>query len=329
MATRLRTCRRGAAPGLWCRWAGPAARRCGRAPTPRPSGWRWVCWGTCSRTISASWPPTAAWRSSAGAWASGSWARRGRCWSAPAAAGSTAGACGSPSWASCPRATGWRTCCWRCGKTRPDSRPWRTATSRGRCDGCAADCRPARGGPWTRRGAWRAPGASRRLDREALQRRTLRVLIGAQILGGAGFLLGFAVPVLLAREPTDAEALVGLPVAIAVAAAALAARPMGTWMQRSGRRPGLAAGQIGGAAGALVILLAARVESFPLFCAGMGLFGVGNASNLLARYAASDLSDPSRRGQAISALLFATAAGAMLGPNLAEAAGGLGGGLGG
>jgi MFS family permease len=66
------------------------------------------------------------------------------------------------------------------------------------------------------------------------------------------------------------------------------------------------------------------VESFPLFCAGMGLFGVGNASNLLARYAASDLSDPSRRGQAISALLFATAAGAMLGPNLAEAADGLG-----
>jgi MFS family permease len=56
----------------------------------------------------------------------------------------------------------------------------------------------------------------------------------------------------------------------------------------------------------------------------MGLFGVGNASNLLARYAASDLSEPARRGHAISALLFATAAGAMLGPNLAEAAGGLG-----
>jgi MFS family permease len=161
-------------------------------------------------------------------------------------------------------------------------------------------------------------------DRAALQRRTLRVLIGAQILGGAGFFLGFAVSVLLARELIDGEALVGLPVAIAVAAAALAARPLGAWMQRSGRRPGLALGQACGAAGALVILLSARVESFTLFCAGMGLFGVGNASNLLARYAASDLSEPARRGHAISALLFATAAGAMLGPNLAEAAGGLG-----
>ena len=79
-----------------------------------------------------------------------------------------------------------------------------------------------------------------------------------------------------------------------------------------------------GACGACGVVLAARADSFALLCLAMGLFGVGNTSNLLARYAASDLVEPQRRGRAISTVLLATAAGAILGPNLAEAAGGLG-----
>lgn len=164
------------------------------------------------------------------------------------------------------------------------------------------------------------------LDR--LQHRTIRVLVAAQIFGGGGFFLGFAVSVLLARELTDDDSLIGIPVAIAVAAAALSAGPLGSWMQHSGRRPGLAAGQLCGATGAVCVVLAARADSFPLFCGAMALFGAGNASNLLARYAASDLPTPDRRGRAISTVLLATAGGAILGPNLAEAAGALGDALG-
>lgn len=163
---------------------------------------------------------------------------------------------------------------------------------------------------------------------EGIQRRTIRVLIAAQVFGGGGFFLGFAVSVLLARELTDDEALIGVPVAIAVAAAALSAGPLGSWMQRSGRRPGLTAGQLCGATGAVCVVLSARADSFPLFCASMALFGAGNASNLLARYAASDLPPPDHRGRAISTILLATAGGAILGPNLAELAGGLGDDLG-
>src|SRR5262245_5168794 len=163
---------------------------------------------------------------------------------------------------------------------------------------------------------------------DQVQRRTMRVLVAAQVFGGAGFFLGFAVAVLLARELTDNESLVGIPVAIAVAAAALSAGPLGSWMQRSGRRPGLAAGQLCGACGAVGVVLAARADSFALFCGAMALFGAGNASNLLARYAASDIPPPDRRGRAISTVLLATAAGAILGPNLAEAAGALGDDLG-
>lgn len=163
-----------------------------------------------------------------------------------------------------------------------------------------------------------------REPREELQRRTIRVLIVAQVFGGAGFFIGLTVAVLLARELTSNESLIGIPVAIAVAASALAAGPLGSWMQRSGRRPGLVAGQLIGAAGAVGIVLAARADSFALLCVTTGMFGVANTSNLLARYAGSDLPQPERRGRAISAVLLATAAGAILGPNLAEAAGGLG-----
>jgi MFS family permease len=169
-----------------------------------------------------------------------------------------------------------------------------------------------------------APEGAAEGRREELQRRTLRVLISAQIFGGAGFFLGFAVAVLLARELTDGDALIGVPVALSVAAAAAVAGPMGAWMSRSGRRPALVTGQIAGVVGAVLIVLAGGIGSFVLFCFAMTIFGVGNASNLFARYAASDLAPAERRGRAISAILLATAAGAILGPNLAEAAGVLG-----
>ena len=64
-------------------------------------------------------------------------------------------------------------------------------------------------------------------------------------------------------------------------------------MSRRGRRPGLVAGHLCAAAGCLVVLAAARTGSFGLLCAGTAAFGLGNTSNLLARYAAADLSGPS------------------------------------
>jgi hypothetical protein len=99
------------------------------------------------------------------------------------------------------------------------------------------------------------------MELEALQRRALRVLVAAQVFGGAGFFLGFAVSVLLARELTDSDSLIGLPVAIAVAAAAGAAGPLGAWMQRSGRRPGLVA-VAGALLGGALVLVALRAGLF-------------------------------------------------------------------
>ena len=153
-------------------------------------------------------------------------------------------------------------------------------------------------------------------SRTAIQRRTLRVLAAAQVLSGCAFFLGIAVAALLARDVSGQEALSGVPLAFGVISAALAAAPMSSWMVRVGRRPGLVAGQLIAACGAAVVVAAAAAESFPLLCVGMAAFGIGNTANLLARYAATDLAPAARRARAISVVLLATAAGAIVGPNL-------------
>ena len=155
------------------------------------------------------------------------------------------------------------------------------------------------------------PSASR------LQRRILLVLGAAQVFGGIGFFLGVTVAALLARDVSGREALGGVPLAFAVATGAIAAAPLGAWMGRVGRRPGLAAGHVVAASGAALVVLAAGLGSFPLLCVGMAGFGLGNTSNLLARYAATDLAPVRHRARAISVVLLTTAAGAIAGPVLA------------
>jgi len=143
------------------------------------------------------------------------------------------------------------------------------------------------------------------------------VLAAAQIFGGVGFFLGVTVAALLARDVSGRESLGGVPLAFAVLSGALAAGPIGAWMGRAGRRAGLVAGHLVAAGGAALVVLAAGIESFGLLCLGMAGFGLGNTSNLLARYAATDLAPSQQRARAISIVLLATAAGAIAGPNLA------------
>jgi MFS family permease len=144
------------------------------------------------------------------------------------------------------------------------------------------------------------------------------VLAGTQIFGGCAFFLGIAVAALLARDVSGQEALSGVPLAIGIVSASLASAPLSSWMARAGRRSGLAAGHLIAAFGSAVVVGAAALESFPLLCLGMAGFSIGNASNLLARYAASDLAPLETRARAISVVLLATAAGAIVGPNVAS-----------
>jgi MFS family permease len=95
-------------------------------------------------------------------------------------------------------------------------------------------------------------------------------------------------------------------------------------MMRRGRRPGLQLGYLLATVGAVIAAFGAQLSVLPLFLVGLFLFGNGQASNLLARYAATDLAVPEQRGQAMSRIVFASTFGAVFGPlfiSPAEAAG--------
>ena len=101
------------------------------------------------------------------------------------------------------------------------------------------------------------------------QRRTLNVLVGAQLLSGAGLAAGITVGALLAQDLLGSTALSGLPTALFAAGGALAAAAVGRVSQLRGRRPGLALGYLAGAIGAVGVIVAAVLGSAVLLLASL------------------------------------------------------------
>ena len=165
--------------------------------------------------------------------------------------------------------------------------------------------------------------AVRDVDRDTThaQRRTVRTLVGSQMLGGVGVSSGIAVGSILAEELLGSADLAGLANTAQVLGAAVLTVPMARLMAARGRRAGLVAGYATGTVGAALAVLAGIQGSFPLLLCATTLFGAATASNSQARYAATDLALPSRRGRALSLVVWATTVGAVLGPNLIGPAG--------
>ena len=153
------------------------------------------------------------------------------------------------------------------------------------------------------------------------QRRTLGVLLLAQLLSGAGLAAGITVGALLAEQMLGSSRLSGLPTVFFTIGSAAAAVGLGRLSQRFGRRAGLSTGYLAGAVGSLGAVVAAGVGSIVLLFASMLVYGAGAATNLQARYAGADLAAPTRRGRAVSIVLLATAFGAILGPNMVKITG--------
>lgn len=153
-----------------------------------------------------------------------------------------------------------------------------------------------------------------------VQRRTLRVLFAAQVVGGVGVGVGASVGALLAAE-LGGVAVSGLSQSATVIGAALLALPATAIVHRRGRRPSLAACYLTAAVGSVAIVLAAMQHTVALLFASFLLFGGATAASLQARYAAVDLAPTGRRGRHLSIVAWATTLGAVAGPNLAAAAG--------
>lgn len=156
------------------------------------------------------------------------------------------------------------------------------------------------------------------LERATAQRRTLRVVMVGQVLGGAGLAAGVTVGALLAQQMLGTEGLAGVPIALFTLGSALTAYLVGRVSQRAGRRVGLGLGFVAGGLGALGVVVAAAADNVPLLFVSLFVYGAGTATNLQARYAGADLASPAARGTAVSLALVSTTVGAVAGPNLIE-----------
>jgi MFS family permease len=170
-------------------------------------------------------------------------------------------------------------------------------------------------------GSFAAPTSPSIVVEPPEQRRTLAVLLLAQILSGAGLAAGITVAALLAEQMLGSSRWSGLPTVFFTVGSAAAAVGLGRLSQRFGRRAGLSTGYLIGALGTVGVVVAAGMGNIVLFFASMIVYGAGAATNLQARYAGADLAAPSRRGRAVSIVLVATAVGAILGPNLVSTTG--------
>jgi MFS family permease len=145
--------------------------------------------------------------------------------------------------------------------------------------------------------------------------RSTGVLIVSNVLGGVGVASGAAVGGLLA-ESLGGTSVAGLAQAASVLGAAVAAVPLATLAARRGRRWSLSTGYALAVLGALLVLASAVVSQLVVLVLGLGLFGVAQAVNLQARYAAADGVAPASRARVMSIVLWATTIGSVAGPNL-------------
>ncbi|WP_370446471.1 MFS transporter [Nocardiopsis sp. L17-MgMaSL7] len=159
--------------------------------------------------------------------------------------------------------------------------------------------------------------------RSRLQRRTVLVLMLAQVVGSIGMGAMLAVGALIALDLSGSDAWSGMATTMITLGAAAFALPLASLAARSGRRPGLALGWFFGALGGTVVIAATLLDLFALFLLGMLLIGAGTATNLQARHAAADLATERTRGRDLSVVVWATTVGSVVGPNLIGPTGGL------
>jgi MFS family permease len=159
----------------------------------------------------------------------------------------------------------------------------------------------------------------RRGDLTAPVRRNTALLAGAQVALWVAIGAGAAFGPITAFELTGRRSAAAMFFAIYSLAAAGGARAAGGLMDRSGRRPGLAAGYIVLAGGGAVAYSGVVADSVLWFNVGAALIGAGAGAALLGRGAVADMYPPERRGRAVGLLLVAGTVGAVGGAPLSGA----------
>ncbi|MHB1009859.1 MAG: MFS transporter [Propionibacteriaceae bacterium] len=150
----------------------------------------------------------------------------------------------------------------------------------------------------------------------ALHRRTISLLSAAQILSGLAAGAVVSVGSLMAVSLTGSSAWAGSVSTASTLGAALSSLVLARLAASRGRRISLVTGLGLASLGATSVVLSSVWSSFVLLLLGGAFMGVGNAVNLQARFAATDLSTVRTRARDLALVVWMSTAGAVTGPNL-------------
>lgn len=150
------------------------------------------------------------------------------------------------------------------------------------------------------------------------------MLSASAVFGRAAMSIAFVVASLLTEQILGSATWAGVASAAITVGTAFSSSALSTHMSRRGRRPGLVLGYVAAAFGALIAVLGGQASFLVAYLLGLVLFGVGQGSTNLSRYAAADLADPLTRGKAIGYVVFASTIGAVGGPALSGVAASVG-----
>src|SRR6516162_4430457 len=114
------------------------------------------------------------------------------------------------------------------------------------------------------------------------------------------------------------KALNTLPMAIQMTATMAASIPAGIVFARLGRRPGFWLGCAGSLGGSLTFALGVSTQSFPLYCAGAALAGLGFGIAQHLRFAAAEVAAPPARARATALVMAGGVLAAILGPEIVK-----------
>ncbi len=142
------------------------------------------------------------------------------------------------------------------------------------------------------------------------------MLATGQAFGGFGLGATLSVGALLAVELSGTTAWSGAAATLSTLGSAASAIPLANLAYRMGRRVALATGAALAITGAMSMILAASLRSFPIELIALFLLGAGSAVALQARFAAADIPVSGPRGKDLSLVVWATTVGAVVGPNL-------------
>jgi MFS family permease len=149
-----------------------------------------------------------------------------------------------------------------------------------------------------------------------VQLRVVRTLSIAQVFSGLGSGSTLALGSILAVDLSGSEAWAGSVNTALTLGTAVSAIPLSQLAVARGRRVALATGLTAAIAGTAAMIAAVITGLFVLLLAGAFLVGLASAVNLQARFAVTDLAEPTRRGRDLSFVVWAITVGAVAGPNM-------------